>query len=162
MSAIALFVSSQLAFAQTATQVINLSANVADFCSIAGAASAGPVSRVITVTNGNVSTGALPVVSVGSVACTKASDLTLTSSNQGLTGPGVTAGFENVIHYTATASFDGAAPSLDTSTAAVDTDATSGAASGTMTVNITPQANLLPVMVGIYGDTLTVTLTPQP
>jgi hypothetical protein len=151
----------QSAFAQTATQNINLDATVADYCSIAGSPTAADQDRTITVTTGNVATAALATVTVASVACTKISDLTLTSTNTGLTGPGAVGGFDNVIHYTAAASFDGAAPSLDTSVGNTVTAATTGAASGNLTVDITPQANASPMVAGSYADVLVVTLTPQ-
>jgi hypothetical protein len=162
LAAGAVFVVPSVAFAQAATQNINLNATVADYCSINGSATGAAVSRTITVTNGTVDTSALPVVSVANVACSKISDLQLSTTNTGLTGPGAAAGFQNVIHYTAVASFDGAAPSLNTSSASSATAATTGAATGTLTVNITPNANASPMRTGSYADTLVVTLTPQP
>lgn len=157
-------VTSTSAFAQTATQNINLNATVTDFCSIAGSATGGAITRSITVTNGNVSTAAVtPAISVASVACTKISDVTLTTTNTGLTTGSSAAGFQNVIHYTAAASFAGAAPSLTTSSGTTATAATNaGANSGTLSVTITPQANTSPMLAGSYADTLVVTLTPQP
>ncbi|MDX2158590.1 MAG: hypothetical protein SFW09_18985 [Hyphomicrobiaceae bacterium] len=151
------------ALAQSATQNINLSATVADYCSIGGAASGTAVNRSITVTNGTVSTSALSAVTVGSVVCTKISDVTLATTNTGLTtATAPNASFQNVIHYTAAASFAGATPSLDTSAATSATAATNtGANLGTLTVNITPQANTLPMLTGAYADVLVVTLTPQ-
>lgn len=150
------------AWAQSATQNITLNATVADFCSIAGAATGGSVTRTITVTNGTVNTSALPVVNVASVACSKVSDVTLSTTNTGLTGPAAVPSFQNAIHYTANASFSGATPSLNTGSATTATAATSGAATGTLTVNITPNANASPVVPGSYTDTLVVTLAPQP
>lgn len=149
------------ASAQTATQNINLNAVVADYCTISGAATAADVNRTVTVTGGVVSTAALTQVSVANVACSKISNLKLETTNTGLTGPGIATGFQNVIHYTASASFDGAAPSLDTSSATTATAATSGASNGTLTVDITPQANTNPMVSGSYSDVLVVTLTPQ-
>ena len=152
---------SSAAFAQAATQNINLNATVADFCSINGAATGAAVSRTITVTNGTVNTGALAAVNVANVACSKISDLQLSTTNTGLTGPAAAVGFQNVIHYTAAASFDGATPTLNTSAATSVTAATTGAATGTLTVNITPIANASPMVAGSYSDVLVVTLTPQ-
>lgn len=146
---------------QAATQTINLNATVQDYCSISGAASGAAQSRTITVNNGTVDTAALTQVTVANVACSKISDLTLTSTNTGLTGPGAVGSFQNVIHYTAVAAFDGAAPSLDTSVGSTITAATTAAATGTLTVDITPQANAQPIVAGVYADVLTVTLTPQ-
>lgn len=149
------------ASAQTATQNINLNATVADYCTISGAATAADVNRTVTVTGGVVSTTALTQVSVANVACSKVSDLKLETTNTGLTGPAAAGGFQNVIHYTAAASFNGANPSLDTSSATTATAATSGASNGTLTVDITPQANTNPMVAGSYSDVLVVTLTPQ-
>ncbi len=161
MIACAIFGLSLSASAQTATQNINLNATVADYCTISGAATAADQNRTITVTSGVVDTAPLTQVTVANVACSKISDLTLTSTNTGLTGPGIVTGFDNVIHYTAAASFDGAAPSLDTSSTNTVTAATTAAATGTLTVDITPQANTLPMATGNYADVLVVTLTPQ-
>lgn len=161
MIASVLFGFSLSASAQSATQNINLNATVADYCSISGAATGAAQNRTITVTNGTVNTGALTQVSVANVACSKVSDLTLTTTNTGLTGPAAAGGFQNVIHYTAAASFDGAAPTLDTSTGTTVSAATTGAATGTLTVDITPQANASPMVAGGYADVLVVTLTPQ-
>lgn len=159
---VALAISSTSALAQTATQNINLNATVTDFCSIAGAATGAVQTRTITVTNGNVVTAPLSQVSVASVACTKISNLTLTTTNTGLTTAGSNGSFQNVIHYTAAASFAGAAPTLVTSSATTATAATNtGANGGTLTVDITPSANTLPMLAGNYADVLVVTLTPQ-
>lgn len=161
MIAGALFAITVSASAQTATQNINLNATVSDYCSISGAATAADQNRTITVTSGTVDTAALAQVTVANVACSKVSDLTLTSTNTGLTGPGAAGGFQNVIHYTADAAFDGAAPSLDTSAGSTVTAPTTGAATGTLTVDITPIANAAPMVAGNYADVLVVTLTPQ-
>jgi hypothetical protein len=159
---VALALSSVSAMAQTATQNIQLNAVVTDFCSIAGTASGALQNRTITVTNGNVATAALAQVSVNSVACTKISNLTLTTTNTGLTTAGSNGSFQNVIHYSAAASFAGAAPTLNTSSATSATAATNtGANGGTLTVDITPIANTLPMLAGNYADVLVVTLTPQ-
>jgi len=161
MIATALLGLSLSAAAQSATQNINLNATVVDYCSIAGTGTGGAQSRTISVTNGTVSTAGLTQVSVADVACSKISNLTLTTTNTGLTGPGAVTNFQNVIHYTAAASFDGAAPTLDTSAGTTATAATAGAATGTLTVDITPQANAQPMVAGGYSDVLVVTLTPQ-
>lgn len=163
VAAFAFCAATQASLAQTATQNINLNATVADYCTIAGSATGGLQTRTITVNTGIVDTAALSQVTVASVVCSKASDVTLTSTNTGLTGPTAPSGsFQDVIHYTAVASYGGASPSIDTSSSNTDTDATSGAASGTLTVDITPQANALPMTTGGYADVLVVTLTPQP
>lgn len=156
-----LAISQSAAWAQTATQNIQLNATVADYCTINGTASGALQTRTISVNSGVVDTAALTQVSVANVACSKISDLTLTTSNTGLTGPSIVSGFQNVIHYTAAASFDGATPSLNTSTGTTVTAPTTGAATGTLTVDITPVANTLPMAPGGYSDVLVVTLTPQ-
>jgi len=162
--AIAVLGMTQKVSAQAATQNINLSATVAEYCSIDGLAiGATTPSRVIPVASGTVNTAALTQVSIADVACSKATDVTIATTNTGLTTGGTAgAGFQDVIHYTASAAFNGAAPSITTNTTTTDTDATAGAAAGTLTVDITPIANASPLIAGGYADVLVVTLTPQP
>ena len=153
----------EAAFGQSATQNINLNATVADYCTIGGVTSPAAMTRSISVSNGIVSTAAVtPAISVANVVCSKISNVALTSTNTGLTGPASVIGFQNVIHYTAAASFGGATPTLVTSAGTSATSATSGASNGALTVTITPTLNGSPMVAGAYSDTLVVTLTPQP
>lgn len=151
-----------IVLAQAATQNINLNATVADYCAISGSATGGVVSRTISVTNGAVSTASLAPVTIADVACSAVSDITLTTTNTGLTGPSPTGGFQNVIHYWAAALFGGGGiPILDTSSATSATAATGAASVGQLTVVIAPQPNTDPMVAGAYADVLVVTLTPQ-
>lgn len=162
VTAIALFAVTQASQAQTATQTINLNAMVDDYCTIAGSASGTPEDREIFVNTGIVDTAALTPVNIPNVVCSKASNVTLTSSNTGLIGPPVLTGFQNVIDYTAVATFGDATATLDTNAGATASDATTVAANGDLNVTITPQLNASPMAPGGYADLLTVTLTPLP
>lgn len=162
VASFAFFAVTQASQAQVATQNINLDATVADYCTIDGAASALDQDRTIAVNTGIVATAALTAVDILDVVCSKASNVTLASDNTGLTGPAVLAGFQNFIDYTAVATFGDATATLDTSSGPTAFGTTTVAASGTLTVNITPQANTLPMAPGDYDDVLVVTLTPLP
>jgi hypothetical protein len=78
-------------------------------------------------------------------------------------------GFTNMINYAATATFSGAAASLDTSLNPAATGPESGTAvsttgttpAGALAVTITPKATTSPLVIGTYKDVLTITITPQ-
>lgn len=164
--------SANTANAQTATQDINISATVTKACTVNNVATGTPGTATIPVTAaGAVTTTAItPTGSpFANVACNAASNLQLTSLNGGVvnaTAPG--SGFTNIINYTATATWNSQTAAINTSTVATASSSESGtavpvatAASGNLTVSITPLANALPLVVGAYADTLRVTLTPQ-
>ena len=108
--------------------------------------------------------------SYNSAACNTPSNVQLTSQNGAITTSGTPpSGFTNLINYSSTATFSGAAASLNTATNPAASGPESGTAvsttgatpSGTMTVAITPQANASRLIAGSYTDTLTITITPQ-
>lgn len=86
-------------------------------------------------------------------------DIELTSSNDGMTGPGAVPGFENVIDYDATVDLNGTSFTLN----AADGDASPAAASsldigpftGTIELTISNANNDGPYLAGAYSDTLT-------
>ena len=83
------------------------------------------------------------------------------------TRPPPPAGFTNIIDYGATATWNGGSATINTAvpptadTAELGTAVPVAAASGNLTVTITPLPNALPLVTGTYTDTLRVTLTPQ-
>ncbi|MBS0243643.1 MAG: hypothetical protein JSS20_15815 [Proteobacteria bacterium] len=162
----------QAANAQTATQDIDITANVLKACTVNNAPTGTAGSATIPVSAaGAVSTTAItPTGSpFANVACNAPSTLQLTSLSGGVknaTTPG--SGFTNIIDYQATATWNSVTASIDTSTVAGATGSEAGTAqsvatsnSGNLTVSITPLANSLPLVTGSYSDTLRVTLTPQ-
>lgn len=166
LAAFAIFTATA-ASAQTATQDINISATVPKACTVGNVASGTPDSATINVSAaGSVTTSS--VVPSGSpfqnVACNAPSILQVSSLSGGAKNAGSAGGgFTNTIHYTATASWNGAQATVDTSSSATGTPVNVGTAnSGPLGVSITPLANTLPLLQGGYSDTLRVTLTPQP
>jgi hypothetical protein len=160
--------------AAAAPQVINLSAHVADYCLIDGAASS--TSRTITVTtsNGKVATpGPLALAPAGpsKVVCTSNARIQLTTTRGGLTNGSSPADphYTNKIHYTAKATYNGATETLTTadSTAAGFTTNGSTTVGGAQTnvdldiaVEVLPTPDGKVLAGGTYTDTITVTLTP--
>lgn len=159
--------------AQSATQDINITATVAGLCTINGLAVGSPVgTAVIATPSGNVDV--TPITPTGSpfanVVCNGPSALQLTSLTGGVLNSSSASGFDNVIDYTASATWNSITASIDTSSVA---GASAGAnetgtpqsvptaAAGALSVTITPIANAQPLMAGSYSDTLRVTLTPQ-
>lgn len=160
------------AFAQSATQDINISATVTKACTIGNAVSGTPGSATIPIlASGAVDTS--PITPTGSpfanVACNAPSNLQLSSTGGGVVNATPAAGgFTNVIDYTASATWNGTTANIDTRTVATaigletgPLSALASASSGDLTVTINPVANALPLMMGGYSDTLRVTLTPQ-
>lgn len=160
------------AHAQTATQDINITATVAGACTVNGAATGTPGSATIPTTGGVVDT--TPITPIGSpfanVACNSPSTLQLTSLNGGVFNSSTLSGFDNVIDYTASATWNSVTATIDTSTngassvggnetGSPESVATSG--SGSLSVTITPIINGQPLVTGSYADTLRITLMPQ-
>lgn len=169
--AAAAFFTSTAANAQTATQDINLDATVNGICTIAGVATGVTDTATINI-NPDASVDTTPVTPVNSpyasVACNGPSDLQVSSLNGALTGPTSVAGFDNIINYTATATWNAVNASIDTTTNPASGATETGTASpvatahtGNLDVSITPAPNTDPLLVGSYTDTVTITLTPQ-
>lgn len=178
MRFIALAVASVLALscpavcmAQTATQDIQISAQVNATCTINNAANGG----VSTATIGITAAGAVntsTVVPSGSpfanVACNAPSNLRLTSQSGGVkTASAAVTGFAGRINYTASATWNSVTANIDTSLAGATgpyqgaNAPVATAFSGSLSVSITPTANTEPLLAGTYSDTLRVTLIPQ-
>jgi hypothetical protein len=96
--------------------------------------------------------------------------LQLTSLNGGVFNSSTLSGFDNVIDYTASATWNSVTATIDTSTntaasiggnetGSPESVATSG--SGSLSVTITPIINGQPLVTGSYADTLRITLMPQ-
>jgi hypothetical protein len=153
-----------------ATQNVNLTATVGGYCTIDGGPTGTLRSATVPVSNGVVTSGNLTIGGTsGWVICTMNAKIQLTSTNAGLTNTATVADpFINKIHYTATASYNGASEMIDT------TSATAGAATlGTvttggpktnqpldLTVNIKPTPTGKFLANGTFSDTLIVTLSP--
>ena len=168
--AAAALLSTTAANAQTATQDITITATVAGLCTVNGLATGTTDTATITVdANADVDTAVVAPANspYASVACNGPSDLQVSSANGALTGPAAVAGFDNIIDYSATATWNAVDASIDTTTApgsgATETGASAAvtAHTGNLSVAITPIANTNPLLAGGYTDTLTVTLTPQ-
>ncbi|MEQ1672824.1 MAG: hypothetical protein ABL893_18380 [Hyphomicrobium sp.] len=155
--------------AQTATQDINLTANVASYCTINNAVTGTVINAAIPVTNGIVDVTPIPNT-IASVACNNLADVVATSLSGGVTtGTAPVSGATNIINYTGVATFGGATSTINTGTAvgaagneAGNTATTTGAATGDLVVTITPAQPALPLTPSTaYADTLRVTLTAQ-
>ena len=149
-----------------AIQDINLSANVASYCTINGSLTGTALNETIPVTNGIVNTAVI-TDTIANVACNTTADVTATSLQGGVTIAGAPApGTTNIINYTAVATFDTAVSTINTASTpaasgseAGNTATTSSAATGNLVVQITPAQPSLPIMPSaFYADTLRVTL----
>lgn len=159
------------AHAQTATQDITITATVNSACTINNLAS-GTVDTAVINTNANGSVNTTPITPTNApyanVACNGPSNLQLTSLSGGVVNGSSASGFTNIINYIASATWNGVTANVNTSTVAAASGPEAGTAqpvatafSGSLSVTITPLANVLPLVQGGYSDTLRITLTPQ-
>lgn len=158
-------------FAQTATQDIQISAQVNATCTINNAASGGVSTATIGITGAGAvdTTTQVPSGSpFASVACNAPSNLRLTSQSGGVkTATAAVTGFTGRINYTASATWNSVTATIDTSLAGASGPYSGAIApvatafSGSLSVSITPTANTLPLLAGTYSDILRVTLVPQ-
>jgi len=179
------------AFAQSAQQDVNLTANVAQFCKFntvnlpggslvnMSVVSSSTSSSVLQVANPiNTTTGTLNAASFQMTlasACNSQSRVVLTTQNGGMTpgvapvvDPGSSAAFATKINYTATAFWNGlsvAAIATDGSTPAGFTstgNTIAGPRTGPVTVFFNIDSSPTTIVAaGTYADTLTVRLEPQ-
>ncbi len=158
------------ASAQTATQDINISATVTKACTINNIATGVAASATIPVSlAGAVDTTPITPAAFTNVACNAAANVQLTSVSGGVVNATVPpGGFTNVIDYTASATWSTATANLNTSSNPAASGNESGAlqpvasaASGNLTVTITPLTPALPLVIGAYADILRVSLIPQ-
>jgi hypothetical protein len=155
------------AFAQAATQDVNITATVNPTCLISGLATGAALANPVTVSSAGYVSTTTTTHTVNSVVCNVAADVLTTTINGAVTNPNpAAAGFQNTFDYTATAAFGGATSNIDTSTVAAggtgSTANTGGARSGNLVIGVTPTTNTNPLVSGSYSDTLRVTLTPTP
>jgi hypothetical protein len=155
--------------AQTATQDINLTANVASYCTISNITNPAALTAAIPVTSGVVNPAVI-TRTIANVACNNTAQVVATSITGGVTtGVAGPSGTTNIIDYTGVATFGGATSTIDTSTTATaagseagNTATTTGAATGNLVVTVTPAQPALPLAPSAaYADTLRVTLTAQ-
>ncbi len=166
----------------TASATVNITATIAPTCTITpsgGTATTGNAGLLATVDFS--STPATPsadiVIGSGSTtsgtlaghaaACNVATRVRVNSQNGAATTAGTPgASFQNFFDYTAQVTFDTVSVTLNTSTtpaaAGVETitsaGSTSGPFSGALGIAVTSLAHTLPLMVGTYNDTVTITL----
>lgn len=158
------------AFAQAATQDINISATVPKYCTIGGAANPAALNTTIPVSATGSVTTTTQNFPVASVVCNTATDVLATSVSGGVksatsAGPG----FTNIINYTGVATFGAATSTINTATVGTATAseagnvaATGGATAGTLSIAVTPAQPASPLIAATdYSDVLRVTLTPQ-
>ena len=158
------------ALTQRATRAFSVTGTVAKSCTINGAATPGADAAAIPVSAAGAVNTAPIVKSYLNVLCNNLSNLQITSQSGAVkSATAASAGFANLINYSATSMFGGATSTLNTATIAAATVAeagTIGATStstpnGTLSVTITPQLPALPLVKGSYADTLRVTIIPQ-
>lgn len=155
-----------------ATQNVNLTATVGGYCTIDGGPTGTLRSATVPVANGVVTSGNLPIGGAsGQVICTLNAKIQLTTMSAGLTNPAtVTNPFINKIHYTATASYNGATETINTEAAAAGVATSGQTTTGgpqtnqalVLAVNITPTPSGKYLANGTFSDTLVVTLSPMP
>ena len=176
ITVVALVGTATVAAAQgVATQNVNLSATVNGYCTIDGASNGTTRNATIATANGKVSSpGNLALSGTNStVICTSNARIQLTTLSGGVTNPNTPtdSNYVNKIHYTATATYNGATETLtttDTTTPGFTTAGavtTAGAQTGpplqlAVSIAATPPTKFL--LNGSYADTITVTLTPTP
>lgn len=158
------------AFAQVAQQDVNITATVNPSCLINGIATPGALANPVTVSATGFVSNATTNHTVSNVVCNVAATVGTQTINGAVTTAGAApVGFQNNFDYQATATFSGASSSIDTSTVGAGGTGsggagalTAGAASGNLTIAVTPTVNTNPLIPGSYADTLRVTLTPTP
>jgi hypothetical protein len=158
------------AFAQAATQDLNITASVPKFCAVNGSATPTALSTTIPVSATGVVTTTTQNFTVNNVTCNTAADVVATSTGGGVkSSSAAPSGFTNVINYTGSATFGTATSTVNTATVPAaagaesgNTAATSGATAGNLTITVTPTQPASPLIAGTdYSDVLRVTLTPQ-
>lgn len=191
MTIAALAMSSGVAWGQSASQEIRLSATVGSYCNFNSSSLVLLSADASTIISGNRIPGTtntpLPIPDggrTGTVNCSANATISLSSSTGGLrnaTAAGLAAeqntdgAFVNKIHYTATASYGTASLILNSDSitgvgiipvSMGPTAATTGGAQtgGTLTLGVAlkPTTGTKLLVGGYYEDTLTVTLSPAP
>ena len=163
--AISSLTTTSAANAQAVSQDIQLNATVPSYCTIDGSATTSPLGpyTIPVSATGTVTTSTINVPPIANVVCNQAANISMTSTSDGVTRAGpAPSGATNVIDYAASASFGGATATIDTLLDVGSVGTTANAATGNLTVAITPQTPTLPLAPGAYSDTLVVTLTPTP
>lgn len=154
---------------RVSAQGFTVTGTVLKSCTIGGVHTPAADTAVIPITaSGNVNTAPINR-SYSNVFCNSPANVQLTSDNGAVTTGGTGGSLQRLINYSASASFSGAAASLNTATSPGATGAESGPVSptsgtsptGSLGVTITPQINVQPLAAGNYSDTLRITITPQ-
>ncbi|ADJ22247.1 hypothetical protein Hden_0425 [Hyphomicrobium denitrificans ATCC 51888] len=154
---------------RVSAQGFTVTGTVLKSCTVGGVHTPAADTAVIPITaSGNVNTAPINR-SYSNAFCNSPANVQLTSDNGAVTTGGSGGGLQRLINYSASASFSGAAASLNTATSPGATGAESGPVSptsgtsptGSLGVTITPQINAQPLAAGNYSDTLRITITPQ-
>jgi hypothetical protein len=158
------------AYAQAAQQEIQISATVPSSCTINGASTGVVDTATIGIdSSGNVIVS--PITPTNSpyvnVVCNAPSTIQLKSTQGAVTTAAAGTGFQNIIDYQASATWNGQTATIDTATIPTAAGQETGTAepvsagSGDLDVTITPELNSEPLIGGNYSDSLFVLLTPQ-
>lgn len=170
MTAAILGLTASGAAAQTATQDVNITAEVPKFCTIAGITGPAALNSTVPVSATGVVTTTLISHTVANATCNTAADVIATSQSGGIkSATSAASGFTNIIDYTGSATLGAATSSINTVTApaaagseAGNTADTGGAVTGNLTITITPAQPSVPLMAAAdYADVLRVTLTAR-
>jgi hypothetical protein len=159
------------ALAQGATQDLAITATVARYCMIKGAAAPAALNTTIPVNSIGLVDTTLQTFTIADVACNGPTVVQAHSVKGGLKGS-VKSGplFTNIINYRGSATFGTAKSTVNTGAIKGaagpefgTTETTSGPTRGPMVITILPDQPPTPLMHGNdYEDTLRVTLTPTP
>ena len=108
---------SSAAFAQAATQDVNITATVPKYCSVAGSATPTALNTTIPVSATGTVTTTAQNFTVNSVVCNTAADVVATSVSGGVrSATAAPSGFTNIINYTGVAAFGSASSTVNTAT----------------------------------------------
>ncbi len=167
------FLLTDTAFGQTATQEIQITAVVGKACTINGASTGTVDTATIPInSSGNVVTSAITPdhpAYYNTVVCNAPSTIQLKSQQGAVKNTAVPpSGYTNIIDYQASAQWNSATGTINTSTTPAASGPETGTAqsvaagSGALTISITPLATSSPLEGGTYTDSLFVLLAPVP
>lgn len=157
------------AFAQAATQDVNVSATVPGYCRINGQANPTALNAPVPINSAGVVDTTDITFNVTDVVCNTVADLQARSlQGAAKSGSATAAGFQNFFNYTGEAKIGTTTSTINTATTATATGveagnvaATPGPINSTLNIKVTPQTPTDPLVAGTYSDTLRVTITPQ-
>ncbi len=153
------------AFTLLQSQSMPVSGSVAKVCQFT-APTSPTLSFTSAIANGLPNPGYQPSVTFNGVSCTAPTLVRLSGAALQLQPEASAPGFDNFIHYRASASFNAANAVLDTSVASEASSVTRNTMAGaTVNGSIVVDVNLLagkPLLAGTYAAILTVSVDPNP